>query len=708
MNNLTHETLFSTQTQPEYERLALLKQHFPNCFDKHGAFLPEKMAEILHSDGIATQKEGYSLNWLGKSYARVLKDTAPETLLAENVAHNRLPENANSENLLIKGDNLEVLKHLKHAYKNQIKMIYIDPPYNTGSDGFVYQDDRKFTPEQLAELGGMSLDEAKRVLEFTAKKSNSHSAWLTFMYPRLYVARELLRDDGVIFISIDDNEQAQLKILCDEVFGEENFVNMVSVNMKNIAGASGGGEDKRLKKNVEFLLIYAKNYNDLPIFKNVYDYVEIGEIIENYKNEGKSWKYTSVLVNSGNAKYIGSTIDGDGNEIKIFSRENYQISSVSELAKRENKTEREIYNKYASKIFQTAMPQSSIRPRVMKKVNELGHCDDLYSIEYTPKSGRNKGKVYEQFYKGENFRLFAWLKDVSEEINGSLYKKEMLGTYWDFVSETKNLTKEGGIPYPNGKKPTKLIKQLAYMITEENDLILDFFAGSGTTGHSIMQLNVEDKGKRQFILVQIDENLDLALNRTTGEAKKSLENLLQILDDEQKPHDISQVTIARLIRSAEQIRADNPDYSGDLGFKIFETVPLFDFQAALKTDFDPIQPDLPHITDTALNDKQLHTLLTTWRVYDGSMLPEKVQAVDLAGYTAYCCRNHVYLLHSGFSSECVKALIEKLDNDKDFVPERIVLFSANMDSAMQKELAQAVKTYANKKGLNNLSVLARV
>ena len=194
MTELTRETLFNQSMQPDEERLLILKQYFPNCFDKHGAFLPEKMAEILRADGISTQKEGYSLNWLGKSYANVLKSTPPETLLAEDTEHNRLPENANSENLLIKGDNLEVLKHLKHAYKNQVKMIYIDPPYNTGSDGFVYQDDRKFTPEQLAELGDMSLEEAERVLEFTAKKSNSHSAWLTFMYS--FLAREGKKEKG--------------------------------------------------------------------------------------------------------------------------------------------------------------------------------------------------------------------------------------------------------------------------------------------------------------------------------------------------------------------------------------------------------------------------------------------------------------------------------------------------------------------------------
>lgn len=211
------------------------------------------MAEELQSNGIKTEKESYSLNWLGKSYAKILKDRQPETLLAEDIEHNQQPENQNSENVLIQGDNLEVLKHLKHAYKNQIKMIYIDPPYNTGSDGFVYQDDHKFTPQQLVELG-MDLEEAERVLEFTAKKSNSHSAWLTFMYPRLKVAHDLLKDDGVIFISIDDNEQAQLKLLCDEVFGEENFIDTLIVKKS----ANGMGSKEGYSTNHDFILVYSK------------------------------------------------------------------------------------------------------------------------------------------------------------------------------------------------------------------------------------------------------------------------------------------------------------------------------------------------------------------------------------------------------------------------------------------------------------------
>ncbi|EFC86887.1 DNA (cytosine-5-)-methyltransferase, partial [Neisseria mucosa ATCC 25996] len=158
-------------------------------------------------------------------------------------------------------DNLEVLKHLKNAYANSVKMIYIDPPYNTGSDGFVYQDDRKFTPEELARLANIDEDEAARILDFTDKGSNSHSAWLTFMYPRLYIARELLKDDGVIFISIDDNEAAQLKLLCDEVFGEGNFVEQIIWEKK----FSPQNDAKYFSENHDYLICYAKNITELEI-----------------------------------------------------------------------------------------------------------------------------------------------------------------------------------------------------------------------------------------------------------------------------------------------------------------------------------------------------------------------------------------------------------------------------------------------------------
>lgn len=152
--NMETEILFDPNSEPQDARLAQLKQLFPDCFDKNGVFLAEKMAQALRTSDIDTSKEYYTMNWLGKSYAKVLRDLPPETLLAENHEHNSRPEHKNSQNLLIKGDNLEVLKHLTNAYKGAVKMIYIDPPYNTGSDGFVYQDARKFSAEELVQLGG--------------------------------------------------------------------------------------------------------------------------------------------------------------------------------------------------------------------------------------------------------------------------------------------------------------------------------------------------------------------------------------------------------------------------------------------------------------------------------------------------------------------------------------------------------------------------
>mgnify|MGYP000989629569 FL=1 len=234
--------------------LETLKIHFPHCFDKDGNFQLEKFKNNLTEKEINFSTESYGLDWLGKSYARLLASDPATTLLKADETHNSKPENANSENLLIKGDNLEVLKHLANAYYEQVKMIYIDPPYNTGSDGFVYEDDRKFTVIELQNLIGIDEEKAKRILDFTKQKSNSHSAWLTFMYPRLYIAKQLLREDGVIFVSIDENEVAQLRLLMDEIFGEENFVAELIWKSK-----SGGANDSRFFAiDNEYIVCYGK------------------------------------------------------------------------------------------------------------------------------------------------------------------------------------------------------------------------------------------------------------------------------------------------------------------------------------------------------------------------------------------------------------------------------------------------------------------
>lgn len=374
----------------------------------------------------------------------------------------------NTENMLIHGDNLLALKALEQQFAGQVKCIYIDPPYNTGTAFELYDDNLE------------------------------HSIWLRLMKSRLEILHRLLSSEGSIWIQIDDEEQAYLKVICDEVFGRNNFINMISVNMKNVAGASGGGEDKRLKKNCEYILAYAKEYSLLPLFNGPYQYTEMSELIQQYIKEGKSWKYTTVLLNPGEKEYVGSTVDGDGNEIKVYLRKNPEMLSIKQIAKRNGITEKGAYKKYGMNIFQTTNAQSSIRTRVMDYKYERGITEDLISIEYIPKTGKNRGMVYEQFYKGNKCRLLVWLRDTSEVIDGELYKKDLQGTYWDMSGWMKNVAKEGGgIDFPNGKKPEHLIGQIISMTTQPGELVLDSFLGSGTTAA------IAHKMRRRYIGIEL-------------------------------------------------------------------------------------------------------------------------------------------------------------------------------------------------------------
>ena len=386
-------------------------------------------------------------------------------------------------NFLLEGDNLHSLHLLKKTHAGKIDVIYIDPPYNTGSKDFKYND--KFVDKN---------------------DSFSHSKWLSFMERRLRIARDLLSPEGVIFVSIGDDENATLKLLMDDIFGEGNYLNQISVKTKQAAGASGGGEDKKLKKNIEYLLVYTKFTDTAPVMNTVYKKTEISKLIESYKQNGVSWKYTSVIVDRGDKIYYDSTVDGDGNEIKIYKRENVVFKSVGRLAKDEGVTEKEIYEKYFNDIFVTAMPQSSIRPRILEKIGQKNLSkESVFSIEYVPKTGRNKGKLYEQFYKGEKLRLFAWFSDVAEKIDGEVFKKDIEGTLWDGIN-LNNLSKEGGVSFDNGKKPLDLLDRIFKMYPSSSLTILDFFAGSGSTGHVVTQLNKEDGGNRKFILCTNNEN----------------------------------------------------------------------------------------------------------------------------------------------------------------------------------------------------------
>lgn len=277
------------KVSPNADLLEKLKSLIPGAFAKDGSIDADAIrywAEQAVGDPQLVTEERETFNFLGKDYARLLYALDTETVIVPDEENNEKPENKNSENLYLSGDNLEVLKHLRRSYEGQIKCIYIDPPYNTGSDDFVYNDSFDFSEKDLEEKLGLDSECIEKIMKMRKRGSHSHAAWLTFMYPRLKLARDLLKDDGVIFISIDDNEQANLKILCDEIFGEENFVGDIIWNST--------------KSVTNTALISVAHTHNLTYFKNSSYFIENrtdfrliddGSGFENPDNDPKgAWK----------------------------------------------------------------------------------------------------------------------------------------------------------------------------------------------------------------------------------------------------------------------------------------------------------------------------------------------------------------------------------------------------------------------------------
>ena len=456
-----------------------LKEHFPQCFDKNGDLMPQKLQEAIldlarennAQTNTATQdleneaafslsKESYSLNWLGKSYAKLLRHLPTHTLIAQDSAHNAQPQNANSKNVLIKGDNLEVLKHLKNAYYRKIKMIYIDPPYNTLNGDFIYNDERSFTPQSLAQMANIELEEANSILNLTLKNSSTHSAWLSFMYPRLYIARQLLRDDGVIFISIDDNEQANLKLLCDEIFGEENFV----ANFIIQHNPRGRSLDKTLAQTHEYCVCYCKDItaiNPFLIAKN-----ENG--IAEYNKSDENGLYREMRLMNGNRNFTRN------------ERPNLYFPLYVNVKTNKVATQK------SDEFTQEVLP-----------INSFG-SEQCWTWSKTKIEKENDLIIARKNSNGE-WRIFR--KDYLNDTSSFTKTKTLLvDKIFNNENGTETIRKLFGIDVFSTPKPTEMIIYLLNLVmsANSNDIILDFFAGSGTTAQAVMELNAEDKGKREL------------------------------------------------------------------------------------------------------------------------------------------------------------------------------------------------------------------
>ncbi len=424
------------------DNLKALQKLFPSVIKDGQLDLEALKEEIGNFEEVKEEK--YDFTWTGKQEA---KKKAQETIVARtlNLIEKDSVNPDNTENLYIEGDNLEVLKLLRQNYRGAIKMIYIDPPYNTGND-FVYKDNFKINQEESARKQGY-IDENNQRLQKNSKDNNRfHANWLSMMYPRLKIARDLLSEDGVIFISIDDTEEANLKKICDEIFGEENYEKLI---WKKKGGA--GNTEKIIGNITEYILCIFKNKTELS--------TNYREIIRKYSYEDEKGKYNLEGIEKTN--------------LGTYERPTMLF---------------EIEDPKTGKKF---LPSENMRWTLGKEtVNDYIKNNKLY-FDY--KNSKVKLiKREEDYEKSEN--VFLNLLD----------NQGSLKTAKDYLKNTLDFSRE----IFDTPKPVELIEQLLNISSKKDSIILDFFSGSATTADAVMQLNAEDGGNRKFIMVQIDEEVN--------------------------------------------------------------------------------------------------------------------------------------------------------------------------------------------------------
>ena len=486
INELNSENI----VQQNIERL---KEIFPTAFSE-GKLVVEELQALI-GEYIQKEKEFYQMTWAGKTQAQKEANKVSTGTLRPNKADSK--DWDTTGNIFIEGDNLEVLKLLQKTYCNKIKMIYIDPPYNTGKD-FVYKDNYKDNLNNYLEITGQTDEEGKKLSTNTDSDGRYHSNWLNMMYPRLKLARNLMTDDGVIFISIDDNEQANLKRLCDEIFGEENFVSSIiwersyaPINMV-----------KHFSKSHDYILCYAKNIND-------------------------SINFGLNRPDSTNSKYSNPDNDPRG----LWRTDNLSVGPVVE-----------------SKVYEITTPSGR------KCLPPKGRCW-LYTKERFQEMIADNRIWFG--LNGDNVPApKRFLSEVKQGLTPmTIWKYTEVGHTQDSMRELREIF--DGEKVFDYSKPVKLIKQMCQLYSENNDLIIDFFSGSGTTAHAVMALNAEDGGNRKCISVQLPEVTD-----EKSEAYKAGYKT------------IAEITKERIRRAGELIKQENKDKEGieklDVGFRAFK------------------------------------------------------------------------------------------------------------------------------------------
>lgn len=533
----------------------------------------DKLRQLLSSDIVEGNEERYQFTWPDKRKA-ILAANAPI-----NATLRPCPEESvdfdTTQNLYIEGDNLDVLKCLKETYLHKVKMIYIDPPYNTGND-FVYEDDFAESAAEYLANSGQFDKQGNRLVTNTESNGRFHTDWLNMIYPRLKVARDLLSEDGVIFISIDDNEMENLKKVCDEIFGEQNFVgNIIWQSRTSISN------DDEISTNHNHTIIFSKNREKLTFGGDDIDESDYS----NPDNDPRGpWKLVPI-----DANHVG----GDTN---------YPI--------RNPKTGIDYYPPngriwcYNKSTLDSLMKDNRIK---------FGLTDDS--------SPKRKLFLNERKAKGDSKTPSSILLNAGTTKSGTTEIMTLFDNQKVF-------------DYP---KPTSLLTRLMqYGFIQNNDIVLDFFSGSGTTAHATWKYEIIKDISAKFILVQLPEDLDKSLFSASTDAKKTIRNAIVLLDEIGKPHLLTEIAKERIRRAGAKIKEENPEKAQNLdtGFRVLK-LDSSNMKDVFYSPKETSQLEMFRYVDNVKDDRTSEDLLFQVMLELGATLDSKIEESEVDGKTIY-------------------------------------------------------------------------
>ncbi|MEG8737943.1 site-specific DNA-methyltransferase [Klebsiella pneumoniae] len=578
MNKLSPEMPELQSMNITADNITKLKSLFPEAFNENG--IDFDVLKQLLGENVDEKEERYGLNWHGKRQARQLALTPSRGTLRP--CKDESVDWHNTKNLMIEGDNLEVLKLLQKSYAGKVKLIYIDPPYNTGKD-FVYSDNFQDNMKNYLEMTGQTED-GVRITTNAETSGRYHTDWLNMIYPRLKLARNLLKEDGVIFISIDDTEVDNLKKVCSEIFGEENFV-------ANI--------------------VWQKKYspqNDATYFSDMHDHILVyAKQRKTSKNDSNGWNIDFLpRSDEQNAAYKNPDNDPRGVwksvdlSVKTYSKANdYSITTPSGR----------IVTPPASRCWQVSE----------KRFVELCKENKIWFGE----NGNNVPSIK---------RFLTEVQDGVVPTTWWSYKE--CGHNQEAKQELKKLM-EGESVFFDTPKPLRLLDRILHLATtnDKDCIILDFFAGSGTTAHATLNKNIADSGSRRYIAVQLPEKID-----------------------DEKYYTISELTKERLRRAGKKVREDNPEWKGDVGFRVFklDTSNIRPWEATAET----LSEQLDAYVSPILEGRSEEDLLTELMLKRGIDLSVNVETRQFDELTVSCVDGGK--LFTCFTSQIPASSVEEL------------------------------------------------